>query len=77
MLDHKDILLVSIDETHIRSDRNGKQYQWQFISNDRPFKFALLHNTEVNFKDPDGGGDMQSLGEITSEMSMRSHRSAS
>ena len=77
MFNRDDVLLVSIDETHIRSDRNGQPYQWQFVSNDRPFKFAMRHNPEMDFKDADEGAEAQSLGEITSEMSEYSHRSQS
>jgi hypothetical protein len=74
---HPDVLLISIDETHIRSDRNGKQYQWQFVSNDRPFKYALLHNPEAFSRDIEEGKEQQSLGEITSEISSYTHRQGS
>ena len=35
-----DYLLISVDESHIRSDK-AKKYAWQFVGNDRAFKKVM------------------------------------
>ena len=38
----EEFLIISIDETHIRSDKNN-HYAWQFAANERPFSRVLHH----------------------------------
>jgi len=41
----EDLLVISIDETHIRSDKTSR-YACQFVANERPFMHALVNGME-------------------------------
>lgn len=62
-----DALIISIDESHIRSDRS-KQYQWQFLGSDRLVKAAMKRplTEEGWLSDED---ERHSWDEISSEIS--------
>jgi len=64
----QDFMVISVDETHIRSDKNN-HYAWQFTANERPMMRALRQGltTEVIQEVEE---DMESeVGEISSDVS--------
>lgn len=71
----EDYLVISIDETHIRSDKYS-HYAWQFVANERPFMKVLLEGAqdEQVVQVDDNESDM---GEISSEISQLSVKSFS
>ncbi len=69
-----DYLLISVDESHIRSDK-AKKYAWQFVGNDRGFK-KVLYTTQEQEQAPQDNFSQSSWGEISSlasNLSMNIH----
>jgi len=66
---HEDFMIISIDETHIRSDKSS-HYSWQFAANERPFKRVLAQGIQQEQEhEIDREGMESEVGEISSEVS--------
>lgn len=70
----EDFLVISIDETHIRSDK-AQGYGWQFVANDRPFMNMLLDPRGTHEHEEVAEEEGSQVGEISSEISELSVKS--
>lgn len=65
-----DALVISIDESHIRSGA-AKKYAWQFVGNDRDFKKVLYQPLE-HIEEEEHDGLLSEWGVISEDLSMQS-----
>jgi len=63
-------LVISVDESHIRSDK-GKKYAWQFVGNDRAFKKVMygLDRQPAQMLEQHSQSSWGEISSIVSEMS--------
>jgi len=64
----EDFLVISVDETHIRSDKNN-HYAWQFVANERPFMKVLKQGFENEIIEEVEEDKESEVGDISSEVS--------
>ncbi|TNV70802.1 hypothetical protein FGO68_gene13118 [Halteria grandinella] len=69
----EDFLVISVDETHIRSDKNN-HYAWQFVANERPFMKVLKQGFENEIIQDVEEDKESEVGDISSEVSELSAR---